>query len=106
MGRLKEVGISSSILTKSSVNQNVDAYYATNIIQFQKPNGILSIQGRITFKILLAKEISKTPQEHDWKEESLTWRCLLSTDAIENLKKDENFIIKCKGQKFNAQEKT
>ena len=101
MGRLKEVGISSSILTKSSVNQNVDAYYATNIIQFQKPNGILSIQGRITFKILLAKEISKKPQEHDWKEESLIWRCLVSTDAIENLKKDENFIIKCKGQNFN-----
>ena len=54
-------GEDCSTLTKSSVNQNLKTSYLTCMLQFQKPDDVMSIKGKITFKITLNKEIKIDP---------------------------------------------
>ena len=90
-------GLNSSLLTKSSVNQNLATSFATNIINFKDDfSDFSSIKGNITLKIVLAEEIQNYPNGI----ESSPWNYLISNEAIENLKKDENFVIKCQDERF------
>ena len=98
MQEVGDLGKDSSFLTKSSVNQNINTSFATCHLRFQNPNGITKIQGRITFKIILMEEIQV---EYPCGIQFATWPCLFSQDAIENLKNEEDFIIKCNGESFH-----
>ena len=98
MGKYESAGMDCSHLDKSTFNQNLKTTYSSRTIELQRPNDILRIKGKITFKILLSEEIPIDSPDHDLKEETLTWKYLISNDAIENLKNEKNFIINCKGQ--------
>ena len=87
----------SSILTKSTENQDQNASYANCRIEFQKPNGFASIRGSITFNIVLIDEIPVG----SYGTEFATWPCLFSQEAIENLKNEENFVFNCKGESIH-----
>ena len=90
-------GVDSSDLTKSSVNENLKTSYSTCVLRFEKPDDVVNIKGRITFKITLNMEIKIDP----YVIESINWCSLVSKEAIENLKTDNNFTITCKGETFH-----
>ena len=92
-----DTGDNSSILTKSTENQDQNGCYANCRIDFQKPNGFVSIKGKITFKIVLFEEIPNGPFETEFE----TWPCLFSEEAIENLKNEENFVFNCKAESIH-----
>ena len=57
IGTYDKKGVDSSDLTKSSVNNNLKTSYSTCVLRIEKPDDVMSIKGRITFKITLNKEI-------------------------------------------------
>ena len=96
MRRFDKIGEDCSNHTKSSVNQNLKTSYSTCILRIEKPDDVMSIKGRITFKITLNMEIKIDP----YVIESINWCSLVSKEAVENLKTDNNFTITCKGESF------